>query len=195
MNDVTPHASNNRFLRVASDGLVTFGGRTGIAYRSARPCYAKRGHLLTGAGSKKYGGRWNPPGSFAAVYLSLTLEVAVAEAVAHQRYFGIPEHAALPRTFVGVRLGLARVLDLRNGRLRQRLGVSLNRMRTEDWRWVNDGGQEAVTQALGRAACEVGFQGILVPSAAELSGSNIVAFPGRLGSTGTIELVELEEDP
>jgi len=62
------------------------------------------------------------------VYLSLSWEVAAAEAVAHQRYFGIPEHAALPRTFVGVRLGLARVLDLSNGRLRQRLGFSVRKI-------------------------------------------------------------------
>lgn len=192
---VTPHPDYDRFRRIASDRLSTCGGWTGIAYRSARPRYARRTDLLTGAGSRKYGGRWNLPGSFAAVYVSLSWEVASAEAVAHQRHFGVPEHAALPRTFVGVRLDLARVLDLRDGRLRQRLGVSLKRMLAEDWRLVNDGGQEPVTQALGRAAYEVGFQGILVPSAAERSGANIVVFPDRLGSDGTIEPVDLEDDP
>ncbi len=195
MTEVTPHANYDRFRRIASKELSTCGGWSGIAYRSARPRYAKRKDLLTGAGSKRYGGRWNPPVSFAAVYVSLSWGVASAEAVAHQRHFGVPEHAALPRTFVGVDLDLARVLDLCDGRLRQRLGVSRKRMLAEDWRSVNDGGEEAVTQALGRAAYEVGFQGILAPSAAERTGTNIVVFPDRLGSDGTIKPVDREDDP
>jgi|GEM_PF-6319824 len=72
MTDLVPHDSYERFRRVASDELSGCGGWSGIAYRSARPRYAKQQDILTGAGSKKFGGRWNPRESFAAVYLSLT---------------------------------------------------------------------------------------------------------------------------
>jgi len=107
----------------------------------------------------------------------------------------LPEHAALPRTFLGVRLELTKVVDLNEGRLRQRLGVSLGRLLNEDWRRINDAGTEAATQAIGRAAYEAGFQGIVVPSAAKRSGANIVVFPDRLGVEGLLELVKVDELP
>ena len=90
--------------------------RTG--YRSTTPKYAKETDLLTGVGSSNHGGRWNPPG-IAAVYVSLTPETAMEETLAHFRYYGIPPHAAMPRTFVAIHVRLTKVLDLTWGTTRQ----------------------------------------------------------------------------
>jgi hypothetical protein len=73
---------------------------TVTAYRSTTPEYAKEADLNTGEGSKLHGSRWNPPG-IAAVYASFTPETAMEESLAHFRYYGIPFHAAMPRSTNG----------------------------------------------------------------------------------------------
>ena len=73
----------------------------GVGYRSSTPKYANETDLLTGEGSKRNGGRWNPAG-IPVVYLSLTPETAMAETFAHHRYYNIPVEDAMPRTFVAV---------------------------------------------------------------------------------------------
>lgn len=47
-------------------------------YRSAGPEYANTADLVSGEGSRRYGGRWNPAG-VAAVYGSLTPQTAMEE--------------------------------------------------------------------------------------------------------------------
>lgn len=51
----------------------------GTLYRVSDPTYANTRDLLTGEGSRKYGGRWNKPGSLAVVYLAQSIEGAIAE--------------------------------------------------------------------------------------------------------------------
>lgn len=84
---------------------------SGEIYRSASPKYANSRDLLTGGGSRRFGGRWNPVG-IAAVYGSLTPETAMEETLAHARYYGLPVHASMPRTFVAISFALKSVLDL-----------------------------------------------------------------------------------
>jgi RES domain-containing protein len=107
---------------------ITFAGS---AYRSSTPKYANELDLLTGEGSKRNGGRWNPVG-IAAVYASLTPETAMAETLAHNRYYGIPAEDAMPRTFVALGVTLQAVLDFRLGLVRQRIQVSSDRILTVD---------------------------------------------------------------
>jgi RES domain-containing protein len=146
------------------------------AYRSSTPKYATETDLVTGEGSRRFGGRWNPPG-LAAIYASVTPETAMAETLAHVRYFCLPIHSVMPRTFVALDFQLNRVLDLTDGRIRQRLGLSEKRIVETDWRAEMDAGREPVTQLVGRAAADVGLEGLIVPSSAHQKGSNIVAFP------------------
>lgn len=47
---------------------ISFSGQ---GFRSTTPKYATETDLLTGEGSKRYGGRWNPPG-IAVIYASLS---------------------------------------------------------------------------------------------------------------------------
>lgn len=154
----------------------------GIVYRSVEPGYANSGDLLSGEGSRRNGGRWNPKGSFPTVYGSLDLETALAEALAHARYYGLSDAYILPRMFVAMRVSLRRVLDLRDAAVRRRLCLGLRRIRTVDWRRIQNVGREAVTQALGRAAHEAGIEGLLVPSSPRRSGVNLAWFPGNLST-------------
>ncbi len=163
----------------------------GVVFRSVAPRYASSHDLLSGYGARKHGGRWNPPGSFPAIYAGLTPETAVAEALAQFRYFGISDAEAMPRVIVPLAAELENVLDLREASLRRRIRVSGEQMRKERWREMQDRGAEALTQALGRAAHESGFEGLLVPSAAVAGGVNLVVFPLRL-SKGSLRRLEGE---
>jgi RES domain-containing protein len=79
---------------------------SGIVFRSASVAYANRDDLLTGAGAKQTGARWNPPKSVATVYTSLEIQTATEEALAHHRYFGFPVEKALPRVMVAIQANL-----------------------------------------------------------------------------------------
>jgi RES domain-containing protein len=168
---------------------------SGEAYRSASPQYANKDDFLTGLGSQKNGGRWNPLNSFATVYLALELETALAETANHFRYYRFPISQALPRVFVGVKLHVQKLIDLTNGTVRQSLRVSRRRMLQEDWRTHQDAGQEAITQTIGRTAWENGAEGLLVPSSAKPGGRNLVYFPDNLLPDSTVALINADKLP
>lgn len=150
------------------------------AFRSVRPKYWASDEFLQGEGSRRHGGRWNPPGSFRSVYLSTSIDTALAEIKGWLRYFGLPTESALPRVFAAVEVVLSLTLDLTEGAMRQRLLVSRERMVEEDWRRENEKDDEALTQAIGRAAFDAGFEGILVPSAQDETGRNVLVFSDKL---------------
>ncbi|MEX2286844.1 MAG: RES family NAD+ phosphorylase [Planctomycetaceae bacterium] len=157
------------------------------AYRSTSPKYANEQDLVTGEGSRQYGGRWNPPG-IAAIYSSLTPETAMAEAIAHARYYGFPVQSIMPRTFVAISFKLQRVLDISDAKLRRKLGISKAKLVKTDWRAAKDAGQSPVTQAVGQAAFDAGIEALIVPSAVVPTERNLVVFPGCLldGSSMTV---------
>lgn len=160
-------------------------------YRSCTPHYARQTDLLSGMGAKKSGGRWNPVG-VATVYASLTPETAMAEALAHHRYYGIPIHAALPRTFVSIEVRLSVVLDLSDGETRQRLGFSRARMLTHDWREAAAKGRVSETQACGGAVASLSWEGMIVPSAADTAGRNLVLFPENLRESSRLIVINAD---
>jgi filamentous hemagglutinin len=164
-----------------------------VVYRSATPRYANKDDLLTGIGSRSAGARWNPPRSFPAVYASLDPHTALDEVLAHFRHYGIPIESAMPRVTVSVRVGLARVLDLTDGPTRSVLRVSARRMLDEPWREEQSAGREALTQVIGRLARELGWEGLLVPSAARKGGVNLIVFPDNLGRGSTLEILNVGE--
>lgn len=153
---------------------------SGVLFRSTSPEYANSRDLVSGEGSRRTGARWNPPETFAAVYGSLNVATAVAEALAYYRRFGIPEADAMPRVLVAIEAHLALALDLTSGAVRSKLSLSKKRMRKEDWLLRQAAGQEAVTQAAGRAAFEEGLEALIVPSAPVARGVNMVVFPANL---------------
>lgn len=158
-------------------------------FRSTTPQYATEIDLVSGEGSRLQGGRWNLPG-IAAVYASLSPETAMAETLAHFRYYGFPVHSAMPRTFAAIEVRLLKVLDLTSGDMRQRVRISESRLLNADWRRALDAGKPALTHLLGRASFDAGFEGLLVRSAVDEEGQNLVVFPDNLLPSSKLEVVD-----
>lgn len=142
--------------------------------------------VLSGAGAKHRGGRWNPPG-VATLYGSTTDATALEESKANDRYAGIVNRS--PRLLVAVEARLTRVLDLTSAPVRRALGVTLAELTAEDWRKLMERGQESFTQTLGRVVFQAGASGILARSAAVV-GVNVVVFPGNVGKEESVTVVE-----
>lgn len=158
-----------------------------IGFRSVTPRYAKQDDILSGIGSRLHGGRWNPTG-IATVYASFTPATAMAESLAHFEYYGFPAHAAMPRLFIALEARLSRVLDLTIGENRRRLRISDQRLLKCDWRREMAAGTDVLTQLVGRAAWEAGFEGMTVRSAADTDGRNFVVFPEHLKPSSRLVL-------
>jgi RES domain-containing protein len=184
-----PDPDSSSLTRILRNWLQTPRPWHGVVFRSTSPRYARSTDLLSGEGARTWGGRWNPPG-IRAVYGSLDAETAMAEALAHVRYYGIPEHSAMPRVFVAIEASLTAVVDLTDGELRRRLRVSRRALLLADRRAKAARSGEALTQRLGRAAHAAGVVGLLAPSAARSGGSNLVVFPDRLRPPDILRVLE-----
>lgn len=192
---MTPHPDYPRLMRAVDRLVLKAGSWKGHMFRFATPRWATAAELLTGEGALMHGGRWHPIGRFCAVYASLTPETALAEALAHVKRFKADIFGAMPKTINAIDARLRKILDLTDGPTRQRLGVSWGRMMKERWWELESKGREALTQAVGRAAYELGLEGILVPSAADASGENIVYFPDNKRTTSTLTIVNAHDLP
>lgn len=157
-------------------------------FRFVDPRFSSIADLFAGEGSLYANGRWLCKGSHLATYTSLEPETALAESLAANRYFGFPDENSAPILLVTASAKLARVVDLRDGKIRQRLRVSEESMLNCDWRADNSAGRESVTQALGWALREGGAEGFLTPSAASLNGSNLIVFPENLSKTSHLKV-------
>lgn len=165
----------------------------GVTFRSCSPRYAKEPDVLRGEGSRRFGGRWNPIG-LAALYMSLTPEVAMAETLAHHRYYGLPVETAMPRVFVAIEVGLRSVVDLRSPMVLRRLGLVTRELSHVDWRREMRMGRVPRTHAVGVAVHAAGCEGVVVPSAAT-KGHNLVVFPDRLVAPSFVRLQTMDRGP
>ncbi len=157
---------------------------SGKFIRSTSIDYANRRDLITGEGSQQFGGRYNPIG-IRAVYGSLDLTTAIAEYLAHSRRQGLPDVEAdvFPLVVIRLEATLNECFDLTNLKVRRNLNITWRQITDEPWQDLQDHGQEALTQAIGRLVREAGFDGLLFPSAANKpSGKNLVLFPDKLSS-------------
>lgn len=186
-----PHSDSARLRDAAVAARPRAAGWSGTVYRSATPRYAGSADLLSGFGARKHGGRWNPPGAFPAVYGSSSPETAVAEALATFRHYGIPVADAMPRVIVAVEARLRAVLDLTDPKTRSLLRVSRRALRQEPWRERQESGLEPLTQAIGRAAHDAGFDGLRAPSAPVSAGWTLVVFPQR-AEAGALRVIGAE---
>ncbi|SFH86624.1 RES family NAD+ phosphorylase [Planctomicrobium piriforme] len=165
-----------------------------VGYRSVTLQYAREKDIISGEGSRKFGGRWNPPG-IAAVYLSLSPETAMAETLAHFQYRGIPVSAAMPRVFVSVSVRLSQVVDITQKTISQRLQVSNRALLESDWRKIMTRDSLPPSQLVGQAAEAAGVEGLLVPSAASRFGKNLIIFPANLLPDSKISVDRADELP
>lgn len=124
------------------------------------------------------GARWNPP-DVAALYTSLESATVLAEA---EHLMSMqPVQPRTRRTLHALNVNLAKVLDLRSHELLAEIGISEEAIRSLDF---------LACRRIGEAACRLGFNGILVPSARS-EGSNLVIYPTN-GSDSDIEVLESE---
>ncbi len=138
-------------------------------------------HALSGAGARSLGGRWNPPQSFATLYLAdskATVEAEFRRMVSRQ---GLHPGAFLPRRIHRIAVVLGEVVDLTQ---QDSLPAPL-----ADLDFSAD--ELASTQAVGEAAQYLGCEAILAPSAAG-EGNVLAVFIDRLLPDSRVEDVDFE---
>lgn len=186
---IAPHPVHHTLMaKLASVGVGLDGTFSGPLFRFINPTYSKRAHIVDGAGALHAAGRWNSFGAMRLSYTATSPPTALAEALAQANYYNLPLSRALPRVLVALQLDARRVLDLRLGKVRRTLRLSAATMQKTDWRAENQHGREALTQAWGRAFAAAGFEAVIVPSAADASGANVLVFPDNLRSGSRFEV-------
>ena len=140
-------------------------GFEGACFRAVSQRFASQRDIISSEGSKKYGGRFNFKGTFEVLYLSCDAHTCIEEVTraTEAAKFNVAE--SLPRTIVGIKLKLSRILDLTNSKVRRAIGIRKSVLIEKDWEQTQGVNVEAITQSIGRFAKEAGFEAILVPSA------------------------------
>jgi RES domain-containing protein len=166
---------------------------SGAAYRVTTLDYPSPKNILLGQGSYLHGGRWNARESFRAVYGSTEDTVAVAESRATADYAHVPWPFRTPRLLVAIELSLQSVLDLRRAEVGRKLDLRAEELGAEDWRRLQEQGEESLTQAIGRAVFTQGGEGMLVRSARVSDGVNVIYFPENQRSLSRATVLESEK--
>lgn len=137
---------------------------------------------LSGSGARLLGGRWNPPESFATLYLGLERETVEREFLRLTRRSNRALEDFLPRRIYRYRFALSALLDLRGTEARRSLGLTDAQLAGSDLR---------PCQAIGEAAHGIGLEGVVAPSAAG-AGTVLAVFPDRLTADSYVQDVEYE---
>lgn len=111
---------------------------------------------LSGEGARLHGGRWNPPESFAVLYLALDVATAVREFHRLASKQGLAAKDFLPRDLVTYDIRLQHVIDLRIDEHAVTLNLDRGPMAADD---------PSACQLVGEAAHHAGFEAVLAPSA------------------------------
>ena len=135
---------------------------TGTYFRLVSPKRADE--ILSAQGSFMYGGRYNPPGEFGALYLGKTREVCRTE----RRIKG-KDSLLVPQVMGEIKVSCEKVLDLTDPHTLKKLQI-----KKEELLAGEDGGWE-LTWNIARLACQGGFEGILAPSITG-AGDNLIIF-------------------
>ncbi|MFQ5781229.1 MAG: RES family NAD+ phosphorylase [Nitrospiria bacterium] len=128
-------------------------------------------------GSLKFGGRYNPPYRFGAIYCARNEETCWAEIA--KRLEGPVKRTRFK--VVPIRVRLNRVLDLTDSQVLSRLKITL--------RDLTDPNDHTLTRRIAEAAREAGFEAILAPSSAG-PGTMLAVFSDRLDSRSKLTLVK-----
>lgn len=166
--------------RLAAVGASLDAGFNGDLFRFINPAYSKAADIVDGRGALHASGRWHCKGVARLSYTAMSPQTALAETLAHANYYSLPTARALPRVLVALKLHARRVLDLRDGHARKILRLSTEVIQNLDWRAENQNRREAITQAWGGAFATAGFEAVIVPSAADPAGSNVLVYPENL---------------
>jgi RES domain-containing protein len=164
-------------LVAAIDGLPHTAW-SGHAFRHVAPHYPP----LSGEGARINGGRWNPPNSFATLYLGLSRDTVVAEFNRMATKFGLATSAFLPRVLYSYDVMINDALDLCVADAREALGLDHRALSADP---------PSLCQEIGEAAVTCGREAILAPSATGL-GDALALYISRLGPGTRLSHEELE---
>jgi RES domain-containing protein len=123
------------------------------------------------------GARWNPAGT-QALYTSLDDRTAKAEGDQLISLQPIPPRA--PRTIYELEIKAGSLLDLRDRSQLQAVGIGDAELRSDDW---------GACQRVGGAVAWLRHDALLVPSARDPEGSNLVIFVANLPSEAEIRTI------
>jgi RES domain-containing protein len=191
----TPHPQFLQFygsLAPAAGLLTTWNG---LVFRSSLPRYVSEPYRFTGTGSALAGGRWNVKGLMPAVYFSTTAETVAAEADAKANRYGWTVGSMRPQTRIGVQLQLTAVFDLTTPANLAAFGLQPADLTDCDWQVEQAADREALTQALARAVFERSGEGLVVPSARQPGGINVIVYPSNLLPDSEMATIEPESIP
>ena len=137
--------------RIDSRGTIQWSG-TCFRYTGAQR------DPLSGEGARRFGGRWNPPLLFSAIYLAdsaqaCMVEVERAAQAASTTPEGMLEAHYRLHTIDATHMA---VLDLTTSEAREAVGLEDDDIYGDDW---------SACQAVGHAAWFLHVQGVLVPAA------------------------------
>ena len=168
-------------------------GFVGVVIRSVATQYANKNDFFSGDGAAKSGGRWNRPG-ISAIYASLDPITTTHKAYQNYNTFGFPMTKIEPRVMAGAKANFDKVLDLTDAKVQTKIGFTSKELVEEDWETIQASGEESWTQAIGRGCLSAGFGAILVPSARNAKGKNIVIFTANM-TGGGISILAPEKLP
>jgi hypothetical protein len=127
-----------------------------------------------------------------AVYAASTEAIALRESRRVIRHFGIKKPHKQPRVLVELEAQLSRVADL-TGIDDLLAWPTLGELLSENWEALNAAHKETLSQTFGRALFELGFSGLLAPSARDRRGRNLIWFPRNFGPGERVSIVGKEE--
>ena len=140
---------------------------------------------LSGEGARRFGGRWNPRGSFPVTYLSTALPTAMHELERLADAAGMTPFTLIDRGYslYSIEAYDIAVLDLRDTTALESLGLRRSDIADPDW---------TACQSVGHAAWFLEMQGVLAPSASGV-GEILAVFEGRvrLDQLAVLEVTEL----
>lgn len=167
----------------------------GNVIRQAAPRWLATAYRLTGLGSALAGGRWSVKGLMPSVYAATNPDTLNAEAHHWGRKYGWTEKDFHPQLRVGMHWQLHRVLNLTAPANLEALATSSEALSTCDWQAEQLAGQEAQTQAIARAAFENLAEALLVPSARQPGGMNVVLFPSHRRPESVLTVLNQQDLP
>lgn len=127
---------------------------------------------LSGAGSRSFGGRWNPREIFGAIYLATPAQTCALEAQRAANGLGTTPEVMLEAAYLlhTVEVREVQVLDLRASQHLEMVGLTPADLLDDDW---------TACQSVAHAAWFLDYQGVIAPSASG-RGFVVAAFEGRL---------------
>lgn len=159
----------------------------GRVYRCVELAWARPSYLVSGEGTRRFGGRWMSPGTTEAVHAATSEALALKESGGIFGNYGINRPRATPRVSVELTVSLSQIWAITRAAEVLAPGL-LDELLCEDWRTCNQHGQESLGQALGRLVWEGGLEGLLVPSARDRRGRNLIWFPSALADDSVVEI-------